>query len=92
VALAAHEMQAAPEAPHSVFAVPAAQMPALQQPPLQSSVTEQVVVQAPVVVSHASSAAQSLATLHPHVPVARHAVPVLLATHETHEALAPHAA
>jgi len=91
-ALPAQETQAPPEAPQAAFDVPAEHIPALQQPPLHVSVAEQVVVHAPVVVSHASSAGQSVASLQPHAPLGRHALPVLPPTHETQAPLAPQAA
>lgn len=82
-----------PQAP-SVF--PALQVPlvaAEQQPPLHVCVDEHEVVQALVVVSHASSVGQSVATVQPHLPLDRHESPELPPTHETQAApVSPHAA
>jgi hypothetical protein len=83
-----------PAEPQVAGASPTAQVPpvaAVQQPPLQTSVDEHEVEHAPPV-PQASFAAQSVATVQPHVPPGRHAVPVEEAAHESHiPPEAPHA-
>ena len=93
VVLPEHEMQAPPEMPHSGAVSPVTHVPVVvsQQPPLHGWVEEHAVVQMLVVVSHASSEGQSEAKLQPHVPLERHASPVLRPTHEVHDPERPHA-
>jgi hypothetical protein len=85
-----------PLVPHAPAEVPAPQVPlvaAEQQPPLHVCVEEHAAVHALVVVSQASSAGQSVATVHPHFPLARHESPEAPPTHDTHASpVEPHAA
>ncbi len=91
---------APPDAPHAVGESPVVHSPLEQQPPLQSLCVEppHEDVHWWVVVSHAWPAAQSVASLQPHVPppfavlVATHAVPpsVLTAQLEHIEPARPH--
>jgi hypothetical protein len=81
-----------PSMPQARGDEPVAHMPELQQPPLHGWLPEHVVVHVPLLVSHASSVGQSVATAQPHVPLERHAVPELLPEHEVHMLpAAPHA-
>jgi hypothetical protein len=67
-----------PPRPHALVAVPATHVVPEQHPPLHPVVlAPHVVEQMCVVVLQAWSAGQSVAALQPHVPVARHAWPVV---------------
>jgi len=84
-ALIVQSWQAPPALPHSILLVPATHMPPMsQQPPLQALwPAPHAAPHTCVPVLHASPAGQSAATLHPHVPAARHAVPFAFAVQLT---------
>jgi hypothetical protein len=87
-----HTVHAPPELPHALGVAPAPHVPLSQQPPLHAWLAEHVVVHACVLPSHAWSLGQSVAALHPHAPVARHAEPDEFEAQLTHmPPVAPHA-
>jgi len=90
VPLTPHVMPQPPQSFGSVFV--STHDPVSQQPPLQGWVDEHAVVQVPVATSQAWSAGQSVATEHPHAPLARQALPVGSPAHEMQAApVVPHA-
>jgi hypothetical protein len=90
VPLTPHVMPQPPQSFGLVFV--STHRPVSQQPPLQGWVDEHAVVQVPVATSQAWSAGQSVATAHPHVPLARQALPVGSPVQEKHAApVVPHA-
>jgi hypothetical protein len=89
--LVAHDVQLTPMMPQAIWAVPGEHVPPLQHPPRHGSLEEHVAPHVLLVVSQASSVAQSVFEAQPQVPLARHAVPEALPVHETQAPLAPQA-